>query len=151
MTMVDNEKEEGFEIKSKELGFSSFKCLMLNPSNYTVLAKPVKIIGFMNKVVEAIMSGTKTEEKNYTVFALLFQSTPEVIIQVGELGTAKSVRDAVTTIHAGTKQVRESTSQILMAKIERISEEEEGQRVEARGNKRSGSYKSGSYKQRHDT
>ncbi|XP_056846705.1 uncharacterized protein LOC130497703 [Raphanus sativus] len=61
----------------------------------------------------------------------------------------KPVRDAVTTIHAGTEQVKESRSQNPMDEFERINEEEEEQ-VEARGSGRSGSYKSGSYKQRHD-
>lgn len=47
------------------------------------------------------MSRANTEKKHYMTFALLFQSTVEVLRKVS---TEKSVRDVINTIHAGTGQ-----------------------------------------------
>ncbi|KAF8098719.1 hypothetical protein N665_0260s0026 [Sinapis alba] len=120
ITIVDDVKEEEFEIKSKERGFSSIKCLKLNSSNYTMLAKRMKIDGLMNKVLEAILSGTKTEEKNYMMIALLFQSIPDVLI-----------------LHVGAKQVpdlNKTSCEYIVGKLKayqkKISEEGEEQQDE---------------------
>lgn len=53
--------------------------------------------------------------------ALLFQSIPEaLILQVGELDTAKSVWDAVKARHIGAERVREARLQTLMAEFDRL-------------------------------
>ncbi|XP_048591470.1 uncharacterized protein LOC125576134 [Brassica napus] len=53
--------------------------------------------------------------------ALLFQSIPEaLILQVGELETAKKVRDAVKGRHVGADRVREARLQTLMSEFDRL-------------------------------
>lgn len=118
ITMDDYEKEEGFKTKSKELGFSSKKCLISNSSDYTVLDMQIKIVEFMNKAWEATEYGTKAEDKNYMGFALLFQSVPEVLIL--QTDTTKAFWDASKTRHAGAEKVRETRLQTLIAKFDKI-------------------------------
>lgn len=89
---MEDKKEEGVEMKPKEIGPSSIKCTMLNSSNYTVWSIRMKITLTVNKVWETIDPGTKDEEKNNMEISLLFQSIPEaLILQVGELDTSKVV------------------------------------------------------------
>ena len=53
--------------------------------------------------------------------ALLFQSIPELLLlQVGELTTAKKVWDAIKARHVGAERVKEERLQTLMNEFERL-------------------------------
>ncbi|XP_048625675.1 uncharacterized protein LOC106444440 isoform X1 [Brassica napus] len=53
--------------------------------------------------------------------ALLFQSIPETLtLQVGELGTAKKVWDAIRARYVGAERVKEARLQTLMADFDRL-------------------------------
>lgn len=100
---------------------SDIKFPFLNSSNYTVWAMRMKIALKVNKVWETIDPGKKTEDKNNMAIALLFQSIPEaLILQVGDLDTAKSVWDAIKARHVGAERVREARLQTLMAEFDRL-------------------------------
>ena len=87
--------------KLKE-GGSSIKCPILNSTNYTVWAMRMKILLRVHKVWEIIETEMVDDEKSNMAMALLFQSIPEaVILQVGELDTAKKVWEAIKTRHMG--------------------------------------------------
>lgn len=108
-------------VRSKDVGASSVKLPMLNSSNYTVWVMRMKIALKVSKVWEAIDPRSKAEDKNNMAIALLFQSIPEaLILQVGELDTAKSVWDAVKARHIGAERVREERLQTLMAEFDRL-------------------------------
>ena len=77
-------------------GSSSIQCPMLNSTNYTVWAMRMKICLKVHEVWDITDAKTIDEttdgEKNNMAIALLFQSIPEaLILQVGELDTAKKV------------------------------------------------------------
>ena len=60
-------------------------------------------------------------DKNDMATALLFQSILEaLILQVGELETAKKVWDAIKARHVGADRVREARLQTLMAEFDRL-------------------------------
>ena len=78
--------------KLKDGGPSSFKFPMLNSTNYTVWAIRVKVLLKLHKVWDVIETESDDAEKNNVAIAVLFQSIPEtLILQVGELDTAKKV------------------------------------------------------------
>ena len=117
--MSDEKDEVG--TPTKETGPSSIKLPMLNASNYTVWAMRMKIALKVNKVWETIDPGNKHEEKNNMTIALLFQSIPEaLILQVGDLDTAKSVWDAIKARHVGAERVKEARLQTLIAEFDRL-------------------------------
>lgn len=121
ITMGDEIKKKGAELKSNEFGPSPIKCPMLNSSNYTVWSMRMKIALKVNKVWETIDSGTKDEEKNNMAVALLFQSIPDtLILHVGDLDTSKAVCDAIKARHVGADRVKEARLQTLMAEFDRI-------------------------------
>lgn len=52
----------------------------------------------------------------------LFKSIPQVLIlQVGELETAKKVWEAIKTRHVGAERVKEGRLQTLMAEFDRLT------------------------------
>lgn len=110
--------------KQKETGSSSIKCPILSSSNYTVWTIKMKILLKLHKVWDIIETDTVEEaddEKNNMAMALLVQSIPEaVVLQVGELDTAKKVWDAVRTRHTGADRVKEARLQTLMAEFDRL-------------------------------
>lgn len=68
---------------------------------------------------------TVEPEKNDMATALLFQSIPEtLILQVGELETAKQVWVAIKTRHVGAERVREAHLQTLMTDFDRLKMKE---------------------------
>ena len=84
--IVSTEKKEGGG------GPSTIKCLMLTATNYTVWAMRMKITLKVHKVWEVIESESTEIDKNNMATALLFQSIREaLILQVGDLNTAKKV------------------------------------------------------------
>ena len=57
--------------------------------------------------------------------ALLFQSIPEaLILQVGDLETAKAVCDAIKARHVGAERVKEARLQTLMAEFDQLKMKE---------------------------
>lgn len=69
----------------------------------------------VHKVWEVIDNESKDSDKNDMATALLFQSISEVLIlQVGELDTAKQVWEAIKARHMGAERVREARLQTLM-------------------------------------
>ena len=79
-------------VKQKETGSSSIKCPVLSATNYTVWAIKMKILLKVHKVCDIIEAEGGDDEKNNMVMALLVQSIPEtLVLQVGELDTAKRV------------------------------------------------------------
>ena len=68
-----------------------------------------------------IEAETNDDEKNNKAIALLFQSIPEtLILQVGELDTAKKVWDAIKSRHMGADRVREAWLQTIMSEFDRL-------------------------------
>ena len=79
----------------------------------------------VNKVWEAIELGTKYENKSNMVIALLFQSIPEaLILQLGDLDTAKAVWEAIKARHVGADRVKAARLQTLMAEFDRVKMKE---------------------------
>ncbi|XP_048615803.1 uncharacterized protein LOC106453556 [Brassica napus] len=106
---------------SKDARPSSVKFPMLSSSNYTVWSMRMKIAFKVCKVWETIDPGNKDEEKNNMAIAFLFQSIPEaLILQVGDIDTAKGVWDAIKTRHVGAERVKEARLQTLMAEFDRL-------------------------------
>lgn len=130
----DGKKKEGdIETSSGEGTFtlknggssSSIKCPMLTKDNYTVWAIRMKVALKVNKVWEAIEIEDEASEKNSMAIALLFQSIPEsLILQVGELDSAKAVWEAIKTRHVGAERVKEARLQTLMAEFDRLKMKE---------------------------
>lgn len=108
--------------KVKEGGTSSINGPMLNSANYTVWAIRMKILLRVHKVWDITETESTDGEKNYMAISLIFQSIPEaLILQVGELETAKQVWDAIKARHAlGADRVREARLQTLMAEFDRL-------------------------------
>ena len=112
-------------VKPKDGASSSIKCPMLNATNYTVWAIRMKMALKVHKVWEAIDEETTTGEKNDLAIALLFQSIPEtLILQVGELDTAKKVWEAIRARYVGAERVREARLQTLMNEFDRLKMKE---------------------------
>ena len=100
---------------------SSIQCPMLTSTNYTVWAMRMKVALKVHKVWEAIEEEATTGEKNNMAVALLFQSIPEaLVLQVGELETAKQVWEAIKTRHVGAERVKEARLQTLMNDFDRL-------------------------------
>ena len=106
----------------KEGGSSSIKCPILNATNYTVWALRMRILLRVHKVWEIVETEAEDDEKkNDMAMALLFQSIPEsLILQVGELSTAKKVWDAIKARYVGAERVKEARLQTLMADFDRL-------------------------------
>ena len=119
MTDVTEVKEE--TMANKESSRTSIKFPMLTTSNYTVWCMRMKIALKVSEVWETIEPGIKDEKKNNMAIAFLFQSIPEaLILQVGDLDTAKGVWDAIKSRNLGAERVREARLQTLMAKFDRL-------------------------------
>ena len=124
-TNMTDVKEEA-ATNSKENGPSYIKLPMLTSTNYIVWAMRMKIALKVNKVWETIDPGSKHEEKNNMAIALLFQSVPEaLILQIGDLDTAKGVWDVIKSRHVGAERVREARLQTLMVEFDRLKMKEE--------------------------
>lgn len=111
--------------KPKSVGKSSIQCPMLTATNYTVWAMRMKVALKVHKVWEAIEDDSTEGDKNDMATALLFQSIPEVLIlQVGELDTAKKVWEAIKLRHVGAERVREARLQTLMNDFDKLKMKE---------------------------
>ena len=79
----------------------------------------------VHKAWEAIDPGEEDGEKNDLAKALLFQSIPEtLILQVGNLDTAKAIWEVVKMRHMGADRVREARLQTLTADFNRLKMKE---------------------------
>lgn len=95
--------------KLKEGSSSSIRYPMLTTTNYTVWALKMKIVLQLHKVWEAVETEKKKGEQNIMATALLFQAIPEaLVLQIGSLGSAKKIWDAVKVRHVGADRVREA-------------------------------------------
>ncbi|XP_022562283.2 uncharacterized protein LOC111207945 [Brassica napus] len=102
-------------------GPASIKFPMLTTSNYTVWSMRMKIALKVSEIWETIDPGNKDEKKNNMAIAFLFQSIPEaLILQVGNLDTAKSVWDVIKVRNLGAERVKEARLQTLMAEFDRL-------------------------------
>lgn len=110
---VTNDKEGG--------GSSSIKCPILGPTNYTFWTIRMTMALKVHKVWETVEPGSEDEDKNNMASALLLQSIPEALtLQVGKLGTAKKIWDAIKARHLGADRVKDARLQTLMGEFERI-------------------------------
>ncbi|KAG7547963.1 Zinc finger CCHC-type [Arabidopsis suecica] len=109
---------------TKEGGTStSIKCPMLIATNYTVWAIRMKIALRVHKAWDVIETITDPidVQKNDVATALLFQSILEsLVLQIGELNTARKVWDAIKTRHVGAERVKDARLQTLMAEFDRL-------------------------------
>lgn len=102
-------------------GPSTITCPMLTATNYTVWAMRIKVLLKVHEVWEAVENETDNVKKNNMATALLFQSIPEaLILQVGELDTAKKVWEAIKARHLGADRVREARLQTLSSEFDRL-------------------------------
>ena len=110
-----------YSLKAKEAKSSSISCPMLNSTNYTVCAIRIKIILKVHKVWEVVEEESTDGEKNNVAIALIFQSITEtLILQIGELETAKKIWEAIKSRHMGADRVREARLQTLMSEFDRL-------------------------------
>ena len=109
----------------KSGGSTSIQCPLLNDTNYTVWTMRMKAALKVHKAWEAIDPGEEDGEKNDLAKALLFQSIPEtLILQVGNLDTAKAIWEAIKMRHMGADRVREARLQTLTADFNRLKMKE---------------------------
>jgi len=101
------------------------KCPMLSSVNYTVWAIRMKILLKVHKVWEIVEVETTESDKNDMAIALIFQSIPEaLILQLGDIETAKKVWDAIKARHLGADRVREARLQTLKSEFDRLKMKE---------------------------
>ncbi|KAL1225767.1 Retrovirus-related Pol polyprotein from transposon TNT 1-94 [Cardamine amara subsp. amara] len=107
--------------RAKDIGPSSIHCPMLNSTNFTVWSMRMKVMLRLHEVWETIDPGNNDPKKNVMAIALLFQSIPEsLILQVGELNTAKELWNAIKSRHLGADRVREARLQTLMNDFDKL-------------------------------
>ncbi|KAG7570069.1 Glycosyltransferase 61 [Arabidopsis thaliana x Arabidopsis arenosa] len=100
---------------------SSIKCPMLTSTNYTVWAMKMRIALRAHKVWDVIATDVMDDDKNDIAIALLVQSIPEaLVLQIGELDTAKKLWEAIKSKHLGADRVKEARLQTLMAEFDRL-------------------------------
>ncbi|CAA7038224.1 unnamed protein product [Microthlaspi erraticum] len=104
---------------------TSIQCPMLTSTNYTVWAMRMRVALAVHEVWDVIEDEDEAEssnkKKNNMALALLFQSIPEaLVLQVGELKSAKKVWEAIKGRNMGADRVKEARLQTLMSEFERI-------------------------------
>lgn len=104
---------------------TNIQCPLLTDTNYTVWTMRMKAALKVHKAWEAIEPGDNAGDKDDLARALLFQSIPEtLILQVGNLETAKEIWEAIKTRHVGADRVKEARLQTLMAEFTRMKMKE---------------------------
>lgn len=107
--------------KHKEGPSLSFQVPMLGTTNYTVWAIRMKVILNVHQVWDTIDPGSTDAKKNNVAVAVLFQSIPEdLILQVGNLSTAKEIWEAIKTRNLGADRVREARLQTLISEFDNL-------------------------------
>lgn len=98
---------------------------MLDSTNYTVWTMKMKACLRVHKAWEAVEEESTDNKKNNMAIALLFQSIHEsLVLQVGELPTAKKVWDAIKARYMGAERVKEARLQTLMSEFDRLKMKE---------------------------
>lgn len=113
--------------KPRKNNHYNIQCPMLTVTNYTVWSMRMTVALKVHKVWEAIDPGADDKDKGDIARALLLleQSIPEtLILQVGNLGTAKEVWEAIKARHVGADRVREARLQTLMDDFQRLKMKE---------------------------
>lgn len=111
--------------RGKEGRLSSISFPMLNSTNYTVWTIRIKVLLKVHELWEGIEEETTNVKKNNMATALLFQSIPEtLILEVGDLKTAKELWEAIKSRNMGADQVREARLQILTTEFDRLKMKE---------------------------
>src|ERR1043165_10159739 len=90
-------------VTAKDYNTTSLQISLLTPVNYTVWVMKMKVILNVNSVWEMIEPGTAANaKKNNIAIALLFQGIPEaLVLQIGNLTTAKEMWEAIKNRHQG--------------------------------------------------
>ncbi|KAL0837598.1 hypothetical protein Bca101_089488 [Brassica carinata] len=105
--------------KTKEGGGSSkISCPVLTETNYAVWTIRIRLVLKINKVWDLVEKESDDSEKNdlatALTTALIFQALPEtLVLQLGNLETAKEVWDAIKERYLGADLVREERLQTL--------------------------------------
>ncbi|KAG7533498.1 Zinc finger CCHC-type [Arabidopsis thaliana x Arabidopsis arenosa] len=119
--MADDDALDVANTTGKDQIPSSIKCPMLTSTNYTVWAMKMRIALRAHKVWDVIATDAVDDDKNDIAIALLVQSIPEaLVLQIGELDTAKKLWEAIKSKHLGADRVKEARLQTLMAEFDRL-------------------------------
>ncbi|CAA7056012.1 unnamed protein product [Microthlaspi erraticum] len=107
-------------------GSSSIICPMLTATNYTFWAMRMRMALRVHKVWDVVEKETIPHipdgEKNDMAIALICQSIPEaLVLQVGELDSAKKIWNTIQAKYVGAERVREARLQTLMSEFERLT------------------------------
>ena len=87
----------------------------------------MKVIFNVHQVWDVVDQGADDPKKNNITITVLFQAIPEdPILQVGTMGTAKEIWDAIKTRHLGTDRVREARLQTLITEFDNLKMKETG-------------------------
>ncbi|GJT04860.1 putative zinc finger, CCHC-type containing protein [Tanacetum coccineum] len=124
---MSGDKNENNKVVYREVAtpLSSYQCLVLNNTNYTLWALRIKKILVANGVWD-LVEGTSTSKeidvkKDSSASAYLFQGLPEDLqMQVAGCETAKEIWDSLKSRFIGTKDVQQAHSQQLKSEFERL-------------------------------
>lgn len=98
---------------------------MLSTTNYTVWAIRMRVILNVYQVWDVVDPGSNDPKKNNLAIAVLFQAIPEdLVLQVGNMDTAKAIWEAIKARHLGADRVREARLQTLLAEFENLKMKE---------------------------
>ncbi|KAJ9565988.1 hypothetical protein OSB04_001954 [Centaurea solstitialis] len=111
----------------KEPTSLTFQFPILTSTNYTIWRMRMEVLLGIHGVWDVIDPGSDDAKKNNIVKGFLFQSIPEdVILQIGNLKTAKEMWDAIKTRNLGADRVKEARLQTLTAEFESMKMAENG-------------------------
>ncbi|KAI3518262.1 hypothetical protein L1887_06792 [Cichorium endivia] len=112
---------------AKEPTSLTFQYPVLTSTNYTIWRMRMEVLLGIHGVWEVVDPGLDDAKKNNIVKGLLFQSIPEdVILQIGNLKTAKEMWEAIKTRNLGADRVKEARLQTLVAEFESMKMNETG-------------------------
>ncbi|KAJ9542300.1 hypothetical protein OSB04_028806 [Centaurea solstitialis] len=95
--------------------------------NYTIWNMRMKVLLGIYGVWDVVDPGSTDTKKNNIVMGLLFQSIPEdLILQIGNLETAKEMWDAIKSRNIGANRVKEARLQTLTSEFESLKMKETG-------------------------
>ncbi|KAJ9563481.1 hypothetical protein OSB04_008641, partial [Centaurea solstitialis] len=121
--MVGNKKKnKNVVYREVATSLSSYQCLILNNTSYTLWVLRMKNILVANSVCDLI-EGTSTSEEidDSSASAYLFQGLPEDLkMQVAGLETAKECWNSLKSRFIGIEDVQQAHSQQLKSEFERL-------------------------------
>lgn len=108
-------------LKPKEGGSSKISCPILTDTNYAVWTIRIRLVLKVNKVWDLVEKESKDSEENDLATALIFQALPEtLVLQLGNLETAKKVWDAIKERYLGADLVKKARLTTLASDLERL-------------------------------